>query len=103
ADQRVLLLVKLHLGAAVLADEDAVADLDLEGLNLAVFVLLAGAEGDDLGLLRLFLGGIGNDDATANLFLFLDVLHQDAIADGLDVYFSHMCWVLGWSFFGLRW
>ena len=99
ADQRVLFVVELHLGATVFADEDAVADLDLEGLGLAVLVILAGAKGNDLGLLGLLLSGVRDDDATADLFLFLEVLHQDAIADGLDVYFSHMFWVLGWSCF----
>jgi len=40
---RVYLFLKLHLGAAVLADEDAVSDLHLEGLDLAVLIALAGA------------------------------------------------------------
>ena len=65
-DEGVLLLVELHLGAAVLADKDAVAHLHLEGDDLAALVALAGAERDDLGLLRLLFGAVRDDDAPAD-------------------------------------
>ena len=90
ADERELLVVDLHLGAAVLADQHLVADLHLERNGVTLLVLLAGAERDDFSLLGLFLRGIRNDDSPANLFFFLDVLHEHSIADGLDLYFGHM-------------
>ena len=84
ADEGVFLVVDFDFGAAVFADEDFVADLDLKVDGFAVLVFFAGAERDDLGLLRFFLGGIGNDDAAADLFFVFDELHEDAISDGFD-------------------
>ena len=57
-----------------------VAGLDLGRDQLAVLGHLAFADRDDLALLGLFLGGIGNDDPALGLLLFLDPLHQNAIA-----------------------
>ena len=65
-----LFAVDLHLGAAVLAEEDAVADLDVERADLAVLEDLAVADGDDLALDRLLLGGVGDDDAALGLLFF---------------------------------
>ena len=42
---------------------------------------LAGAEGDDFAFLRLFFGGIGNDDAALFDFFLFDRLHEDAITE----------------------
>ena len=61
-DQEVL-TVDLDLGAGPLAEEDAIARLDIEGYELAALIAGARADGDDFALLRLFLGGIGDDDA----------------------------------------
>ena len=36
-------------------------------------------DGHHFAFLRLFLGGIGDDDAVARGFLFLDPLHHDAV------------------------
>ena len=62
AQDLVFLVVDLDFGAAVLADQHAVALLDFKGNFLAVVVGLAGAERDDVAFLRFFLGGVGNDD-----------------------------------------
>ena len=94
ADEGVFLVVDFDFGAAVFADEDFVARLDFEGDDFAVVVAFACAQRDDFGLLRFFLGGIGNDDAAADLFFFVDELHEDAITDGFDLYFGHV--VYGW-------
>lgn len=51
--------VDLHFRAGPLAEQDAVALLDVEGLDLAAVVAGAGADGDDFAFLRLFLGGVG--------------------------------------------
>ena len=90
ANERVFLFLELHLGAAVFADQHTVADLHFERGDLAIFPLLAGAEGDDLGLLRLLFGGIRDDDATADLLFFFDVLDEDTVPDRLDINFSHI-------------
>ena len=69
AQDDVLFAVELHFGARVLADEDLVARLDLERADLAVLVDLAVADGDDLGLERLLLGGVGDEEAAGGLLL----------------------------------
>ena len=52
------------LGAAVLAVDDGVADLDVERDELAGRLgAAAGADGEDLALLGLLLGGVGDDEA----------------------------------------
>ena len=55
--------------------------LTSSGDALAVLVGLAGADGDHLALLRLFLGRVGDDDAADFLFFFLDALHEDAVVE----------------------
>ena len=47
---------------------------------------LAVAGGDDLALLRLFLGGVGDDDPADLLFAFLDALDDDAVVQRSDVH-----------------
>src|SRR4029077_12414116 len=68
AHDEVFLAVDLDLRSGVLAEQDLVADLDVERRQLAVVVHLALADGDDLAVLRLLLGGIRNDDAALGLF-----------------------------------
>ena len=54
----------LDLGAAVLAVEDDVADLDVERNALGALVVEpAGTDGEDLALLGLLLGGVRDDQA----------------------------------------
>src|SRR6266852_1787110 len=72
---QVLLVVDLHLGARVLAEEDAVVGLHVQRDLLAVLRHLPVAHRDDLALLGLFLRGVGNNDAAllgVLLFLALD-------------------------------
>jgi hypothetical protein len=66
--------VDLDLGARPFAEQDAVADLDVDWNEFTALVATAGANGDDLALLRLLLGGIGNDDTTGCLRLGIDTL-----------------------------
>ena len=87
AHDEVLLAVDLDLLAGVLAEQDGVAFLDVERRDLAVLLDLALADGDDLALLRLFLGGVGDDDAADLLFAFFDALHDDAVVQGTDLTF----------------
>src|SRR5262245_15286793 len=70
--------VDLDLGARPLAEQDPVADLQVDRDELAAFVAAAGADGDDLAFLRLFLRGVRNDDAARSLALALDATNNDA-------------------------
>ena len=45
---------------------------DVHGDALAVLVAGAGADGDDFAFLRLFLGGVGDDDPALGLGFFFD-------------------------------
>src|SRR5262245_146336 len=86
AQDDVLDAVDLDVGAAVLADQHAVALLDLHGDALALFIHAPRADGHDLGLLRLLLRGVGNDDSPAPGLLLLDPANQDAVRERLDVH-----------------
>src|SRR5487761_974395 len=74
-----LLAVDLHFRAAVLAEENLVADFDVERTDLAVFENLAITDRDDLSLDRLLSRRIGNDDATGGGTLLLQALDDHAI------------------------
>src|SRR5260370_443229 len=50
-----VLAVELHFGARPLAEQHAVAGLDVERVQLAILVARAGADGDDFAFHRLFL------------------------------------------------
>jgi hypothetical protein len=75
-----LLTVDLDLGARPFAEQDAVADFDVDGNQLAGLVAAAGADGDDFALRGLLFGGVRNDDAAGRLFLGIDALDDDAVS-----------------------
>src|SRR5262245_10376537 len=74
-----LLAVDLDLGAGPFAEQDAVADLEIDWDQLAGLVAAAGADRDDLALARLLLGGVGDDDAAGGLLLGVNALDDDAV------------------------
>src|SRR5215217_7424330 len=74
-----LLAVHLDLGAGPLPEQDPVAGPDVERDELAALVARAGADGEDLALHRLLLGGVGDDDPALGLGLLLDALDEDAV------------------------
>ena len=51
---------------------------------VAVLVEATRADGDDLALLRLLLGGVGDDQAGGSGLLGLDGLDDDAVLERLD-------------------
>jgi hypothetical protein len=61
------------------AGQDAVADLDVDRDELAALVSAAGSNGDDLALLRLLLGGVGNDYASSGRRLGVDSLDDNSV------------------------
>src|ERR1700730_18194582 len=67
-----LLTIDLDLAARPLAEQDPVAGLPVQGMNLAVLASTPRARRDHLALLRLLLGGIGNDDAAGGFAFLLD-------------------------------
>src|SRR3954468_21384532 len=77
-----LVAVDLDGRARVLAEQDLVAHLDVDGGDLAVVVLLAGADGEHFALVGLLGGGVGDDDAGGGLPLFFQALHDDAVMQG---------------------
>ena len=81
------LAVDLDLRARPLAEQDAVARLHVQGGQAAALVARARAHGQDLAFHRLFLGGVGNDDACRRALLFLDAPEQNAVMQGPE---SHL-------------
>src|SRR6266478_10113581 len=78
---QVLLAVQGDLAARVLAEQHAIAGLDVQGGLLAVLADRAFADGEDLALLRLFLGAVRDDEAAAANLCLLDPLDQDAVVE----------------------
>lgn len=89
-EQAQLLVSHLDWAATILGDEDLVANLHA-GLNpLSVLVVCSRANCNDLGLVQLLDGGLGEEDAGCGLGFWLETLHKNAVeegrngADGLD-------------------
>lgn len=105
-EQSVLILADLDGATAELGDQDLVASGNAHGYPLAVLVLEAGADGEDLALVELLDGAVGEEDAGGGLGLGLHALHQDAVeerGEGLDVLehglmerfvLADVCWLL---------
>src|SRR5580692_10349375 len=71
ANNEAIFPVDLHFAAVVFAEEDAVADLHVEGAHRPVLENFTVADGHHFAFGRLFLGGIRDDyPAFALLFLF---------------------------------
>ena len=91
-DQQVV-AVDGDLGAAVLAVDDGVADLDVDGDDLAGLLgAAARADGEDLALLGLLLGGVGDDQAAGGGLLGLVGLDDDAVVEGLEIHADASVW-----------
>src|ERR1041385_6769586 len=74
-----ILAVELDFGAAVLAKQDAVALFHVERTNLAFFVDLALAGGDNFALLRLLFCRVGDNDSATRGLAFFNATDQDAV------------------------
>src|SRR6185503_11465651 len=79
-----LCAIDLDLGARPLAEQDAVAFLEVQRDDLAILAASAGPYGNDLALLRLLGGGIGNDDAPGGLGFAVDAAQGHAIVEGTE-------------------
>src|SRR5690349_13778560 len=69
-----------------LAEQDSVPDLDVERADIAVLENAAIADGDDLALVGLLGGVVGNDDAAGGLVLLVEALHHDAVVQRTDAH-----------------
>lgn len=67
-----------------LGDEDLVTGIDTHGDALAVAVKETGANSEDLGLVLLLDGSLGEEDTGGSLGLGLDALDQDAVQEGSE-------------------
>src|SRR3984885_12508550 len=74
-----LLAIDLDFRARPLAEQDAVAGFEFDGRDLAALIAPTGSDRDDLTLLRLFLDGVGDDDAALGLGVSLDAADDDAV------------------------
>ena len=83
-----ILAIDPHLGAGPLAEQHAVAGLDVERHELAALVAGARSDGDDLALLRLLLGGVRDDDAALRLLLGFDAADDNAVVQRTE---CHVC------------
>src|SRR6266496_4922866 len=83
-----LFAVELDFGARPLAEQHLVAGLDVGPDQLPGLVAAARADGDDLALLRLLLGGIGDDDAAGRFPFGLDAADNDAVVQGTKLELS---------------
>src|SRR5215213_1683085 len=84
-DQEIL-PIDAHLGARPLPEQHPVADLHVERLNPAALVACAGADGNHLTLLGLFLSRIGNDDPAGSLRFRFDPPDDDAVVQGTELH-----------------
>src|SRR5690242_1317464 len=86
-EHKELLARVLDLGAAVLAVQHHVADLDVDGHALGARVVEAArAHGQDFALLGLLLGGVRDNQAGRRGLLSLERLDHDPVFERLDNY-----------------
>ena len=83
---QVLFAIQLDVAAGVLAEQDAVARLDVERNHFAVFQALAFADGHDFAFLGLFFGRVGNVQAALHLLLLLNPFDHDAVIERTNLH-----------------
>src|SRR3569833_4143113 len=76
----------LLFGAGPLAEQHAVADLDVDRDQLAALVAATGTHGGDFALRGLFFGRVRNDDAASGLLFGVDALDHDAVVKLTEVH-----------------
>lgn len=96
-EQEIVLPVVLDFGAAILREDHDIAFGDIERNSVALVINAAGAGGDDLALLRLLLGGVGDDQAGCGGLDSFKGLDEDAILERLDrgCHVKHLSVLLG--------
>src|SRR6476659_217948 len=72
-------VIDLHFCARPFAEQHPIARFEIDGDELAGFVTRARTDGDDLAFLRLFLGGVGNDNCGLSLLVPFNATKDDAV------------------------
>src|SRR5262249_42334640 len=88
AHDEIFVVIQFDIAAGVLAEQDAVAGLDVQRYGGAVLEALAFSDGDDFALLGLFLGGVGDVQAALHLLFLLDPFDHDAVIERTNVHGS---------------
>src|SRR4051812_25337172 len=81
-----LLAVELDLGAGPLAEQDAITGLHVRRHQLTLFIASTRSDGDDFALHRLFLGGVGDDDASGGPLLGREPADNNAVVQGTKIH-----------------
>ncbi len=84
AQDLVFLAVHFDFGAAVFADEHAVAHLTSKATFLPSSSVLPVPSATTMPSGRFFLGGIGDDDPALLDFLLFDRFDEDPVAEGFE-------------------
>src|SRR5436190_10154787 len=69
----------LDLRARPFAEQNAVADLEIDGDDFSGLIAAAWTDGDHLSLRRLLFGGVRNDDSTCALTVGFDARNYHAV------------------------
>src|SRR5579872_6219635 len=85
------LAVDLDLGAGPFAEEDMVTGFHIEGDEFALLVAGTGTGGNNLAFLRLFLCGVGNDDAPGGVLRGINSTHDDTVVQRAEMHANPPC------------
>ena len=66
----------------------SIAGLDVERDQLAAFVARTWADGDHFAFLRLFLGGVGNDDPALGFGIAFRASNDDAVVERTEFHWG---------------
>ena len=105
AQDETVFAVDLDFGAGVFAEQDGVTRLDVELPHGAIFEDLAVADGDDLPLDRLLLGGVRDDDSRPWSSLLVHANDDNAVLKRTNLHdcsFSFKQWTTAFRLSGLR-
>src|SRR5471032_1608205 len=73
--------------AAVLAEQHAIAHLDVQSDEHTLVIALARADGQDFALIRLFSSGVGDDDARGGLGFLFQTLDDNTVVQRTKLHF----------------
>src|SRR5579872_1018396 len=85
-DDEILFAIYFDFGTRILRIDDTIAGFHRHRKCRAVVEHAAGTDRADDALLRLLLRGVGQEDAGRGLLILLDVFHDDAIAQRLEIH-----------------
>src|SRR5262245_56630599 len=86
AHDQMFLAINVDFSTGIFSEKHAIIYLYIQRSDLTIVTDFSLAHRNDLSLLGLFLGGIGNDDSTLAFFLFLDALDDDPVLQRLDIH-----------------